>query len=87
MKSRLLVAAVGVPLLLVILLFCPKIITSLALAFLCAVGAREMLLTTGILKHPRMLLYSLRWYCLLRRFWHTRRSGLRASPVPFSPES
>ncbi len=59
MKSRLLVAAVGVPLLLVILLFCPKIITALALAFLCAVGAREMLLTTGILKHPRMLLYSM----------------------------
>ena len=59
MKSRLLVAAVGIPLLLVILLACPKIITALALAFLCAVGAREMLFTTGILKHPRMLLYSM----------------------------
>ena len=59
MKSRLLVAAVGVPLLLVILLVCPAIVTALSLSFLCAVGAREMLKTTGILDHARMIGYSM----------------------------
>ena len=58
MKGRLLVAAVGVPLLLVILLVCPKLVTALTLAFLSAVAAQEMLRTTGILKHKRMLVYS-----------------------------
>ena len=40
MKSRLLVAAVGIPLLLVILLVCPKIVTVLAVSVLSAIGAR-----------------------------------------------
>ena len=53
MKSRLLVAAVGIPLLLVILLVCPKIITVIAISLLSAIGAREMLYTTGIVRHTR----------------------------------
>jgi len=57
MKSRLLVAAVGVPLLLVILLACPKFVTAIALSLLCAVGSNELLHTTGILRHKRMLIY------------------------------
>lgn len=59
MKSRLLVAAVGIPLLLVILLVCPKIITVIAISLLSAIGAREMLYTTGIVRHTRMMLYSM----------------------------
>lgn len=59
MKSRLLVAAVGIPLLLVILFACPEIVTALAISFLSAVGAREMLRTTGIVPHPRMIAYSM----------------------------
>lgn len=59
MKSRLLVAAVGVPLLLVILLVCPKIVTVLAVSVLSAIGAREMLHTTGILPQERMVGYSM----------------------------
>ncbi len=59
MKSRLLVAAVGIPLLLVILFLCPKIIAVLAVSILSAIGARELLHTTGIVSHTRMLLYSM----------------------------
>ena len=59
MKSRLLVAAVGVPLLLVILLVCPKIITVLMISLLSSIGAREMLYTTGIVRQTRMMLYSM----------------------------
>ena len=59
MKSRLLVAAVGIPLLLVILFVCPKIVTVLAISLLSAIGARELLHTTGILRHTRMLVYTM----------------------------
>lgn len=59
MKSRLLVAAVGIPLMLVILLVCPKIVTVLAVSVLSAIGARELLHTTGILTHGRMVVYSM----------------------------
>ena len=55
MKSRLLVAAVGIPLLLVILFVCPKIVTTLAICFLSAVGIRELLYTTGIATRNTML--------------------------------
>ena len=55
MKSRLLVAAVGIPLLLVILFVCPKIVTTMAICLLSAIGIREMLYTTGIASHKTML--------------------------------
>ena len=48
MKSRLLVAAVGIPLLLVILFACPPIVTAVAISLLSAIGAREFKTTTGI---------------------------------------
>lgn len=65
MKSRLLVAAVGIPLLLVILLVCPTFVTAAALAALSAIGANELLKTTGILTHRRMLIYSMAASCLV----------------------
>lgn len=55
MKSRLLVAAVGIPLLLVILFLCPKVVTALAIAALSAIGAREFLKTTGLVTDRGML--------------------------------
>lgn len=58
MKSRLLVAAVGIPLLLVVLLVCPAIVTALCVSVLAAIGAHELLYATGILKHKRMVGYS-----------------------------
>ena len=57
MKSRLLVAAVGVPILLVVLLACPKEVTMALMAMLCGIAAWELLHTTGILRHTRMEIY------------------------------
>lgn len=54
MKSRLLVAAVGIPLLLVILFVCPKIVTTLAICLLSAIGIRELLHTTEIASRDSM---------------------------------
>lgn len=59
MKSRLLVAAVGIPLLLVILFACPTIVTAVAVALLSAIGAREFLKTTGINTNEGMLMVSM----------------------------
>ena len=65
MKGRLLVAAVGIPLLLVILYALPKWCTVLAMALLLCIGARELLYTTGILRHSRMVIYSMVMACLV----------------------
>ncbi len=59
MKSRLLVALVGIPLLLIIVLVCPKIVTAVAVAVLSAIGAWELLHSTGIVENTRMLIYSM----------------------------
>ena len=55
MKSRLLVAALGIPLVLVILLVLPKIFTALALSALSAIAAWELLKTTGLLRRMSMI--------------------------------
>ncbi len=65
MKSRLLVAAVGIPLLLIILFVCPKIVAALAISILSAIGARELLHTTGLVSHNRMLIYSMMVACFV----------------------
>lgn len=59
MKSRLLVAAVGIPLLLIILFLCPPVVTAVVIAALSAIGANELLHTTGIVPHKRLVAYGM----------------------------
>lgn len=59
MKSRLLVAAVGIPLLLVILFLCPPVVTAVALGALSAIAVSELLKTTGILTDMPMVVCSM----------------------------
>ena len=58
MLTRILAAAVGLPLLLAIILFLPPVATAILFAAACAIGAYEMLWRTGILKHRRILAYT-----------------------------
>lgn len=58
MLVRILAAAVGLPLLLVIVLLLPPIATAILFALACAIGAYEMLWRTGILKHKRIVAYT-----------------------------
>lgn len=58
MLVRILAAAVGLPLLLVIVLLLPPIGTAILFSLACAVGAYEMLWRTGILKHKRIVCYT-----------------------------
>ena len=58
MKSRVITAAVLVPLLLLIVLVAPKALAGVIFGLLLAIGAYEMIYRTRLVKHPRMIIYS-----------------------------
>ncbi len=58
MKTRIVTAAVLIPILLVVLFVCPNWVTAWGLAVILAVGAYELLYSTGLVKHVRMVAYS-----------------------------
>lgn len=68
MASRILVAVVGIPLLLVILLLCPPICMALVVALLSAIGAYELTGATGALER-RALVVPTCALALLTPFW------------------
>ena len=59
MKTRIVSAAVLLPLLLVVLIALPKLITALLFGVLGALGVYELLYSTGYVRHPRLVLYSM----------------------------
>ena len=59
MKTRIITAAVLLPLLLVIVLALPKLITALLLAACAAIAAYELLHRTELIRHGRMVVYSM----------------------------
>lgn len=58
MKTRIIAAAVLLPLLLVAVLFLPKIVTAVLFGLLAAVAAYELLYRTGLVRHVRLVAYS-----------------------------
>lgn len=58
MKTRILAAAVLVPILLVLVLFAPKMFSAVIFAVLMAIGSYELLYRTHLVKHPRLVIYS-----------------------------
>lgn len=58
MLGRILVAIIGVPLLIVILLLCPPVCLPVAFGALCGIGVYELLGSTGAVKNRRIVLYS-----------------------------
>ena len=59
MKTRLLTAAALIPILLVVVLFLPKIVTALILAAFSALAAYELLFGTGLVRHTRMMIWTM----------------------------
>ena len=59
MKQRIIVAAIGLPLLLVIVLVLPPVATAILVAAMCGIAAYELLYRTGLLKHLRILIYTI----------------------------
>lgn len=58
MKTRIIAAAVLVPILFLVVLAAPKIVAALVLGVLLAIASYELLYRTGLVVHPRMVLYS-----------------------------
>ena len=58
MKTRILTAAVAVPLLLLLLLVADKMIAAVVWGLMLAIGAYELLFCTGLIKEPRLVIYS-----------------------------
>ena len=59
MKTRILSAVILLPLLLVIVLVAPKVCTAILFGLMTAVAAYELLYGTGLVRHRRMLIYSM----------------------------
>ena len=58
MKTRIITAAVAIPLLLLLLLVAEKWIAALVWGLLLAVGVYELLYGTGLVREPRLVIYS-----------------------------
>ena len=55
MATRLLVAGIGIPLMLILFLFCPTICVAIVLGVLTTIGAYELLKATGCVNHRVMI--------------------------------
>ena len=58
MKTRVLAAVALLPLLIVCIFFLPKVCTAIVFGLAGAIGAYELLMATGHVKHPRLVLYA-----------------------------
>lgn len=58
MKTRVIAAAVLLPVLALIVLVAPPIVAAIVLGLLMMLGEYELLFTTGLVRHVRMVLYS-----------------------------
>lgn len=58
MKKRVITAAILIPLLGLVVLVLPKIVAAVVWGLMMMVGVYELLFTTGLVTHPRMVLYS-----------------------------
>ena len=67
MKVRIIAGVVLLPLLLLLVLFAPKICTAILFGLMAAIGAYELLHGTGLVKELRLNIYSMvmaLWTCL-----------------------
>lgn len=63
MKQRVLVAVIGIPLMLVMLLFLPVWVTGVVVALICSLAAYELLWASGLLKSARILVAAVIMAC------------------------
>ena len=74
MKTRVITAVALLPLLLLVVLAAPKIFTAILFATMAAIAAYELLSGTGLVKEPRLCIYS-----VLSAFWCVLWCGLNIS--------
>ena len=75
MKTRIITAAICVPILLVVLLLLPTWVTAWGFGIMCAIGAYELLYRTELVRHPRLVIYSCVSAFLIPVMGHYNLSG------------
>lgn len=58
MKTRIVASAVLVPILFLLVLVAPTIVASVIFGIMLAIGSYELLYRTGLVRHPRLVIYS-----------------------------
>ena len=58
MKTRIISAVVLLPIFLVMLLALPTVVSAVVVGLALAIGAYELLYHTGLMRHPRLVIYS-----------------------------
>ena len=67
MKTRVIAAVALLPLLLLVVLVAPKFCTGILFGLMAAIAAYELLMGTGLVKHPRLCIYAMicAFWCVL----------------------
>lgn len=58
MKLRIIAAVILLPVLLIVLFLAPKVITAILIGLVCAISAYELMYRTGLVRHVRLVVYS-----------------------------
>ena len=56
MRKRIVTASILVPVLILVVLVAPKIVAAIVWGVLMMIGVYELLYSTGLVRHPRMVL-------------------------------
>lgn len=83
MKIRTIASFALLPFVIIIALFAPKIVTALCLGIMCAIAAYEMLYTTKLVRHPRMLIYTMIIAFLVAIWSYLGSSAVFAAVIAF----
>ena len=76
MKTRVLAAVALLPLLFVCIFFLPKVCTAIVFGLAGAIAAYELLMATGHVKHPRLVLYAaVSAFCMSIWSWSGQNQG------------
>lgn len=65
MITRLVVAAIFIPIIVAVVLLLPPVALCISFSILSAIGVYELVWSTGLLKHPRLLVYAIAFAALI----------------------
>lgn len=79
MKTRILVAVIGLPLLIAVMLFLPVWAAAVVIGVICALACHELLYATGLVKNPRIVAASalMALFVCLWPVLHLSETGMR----------
>ena len=83
MKIRTIASFALLPFVIFIALFAPKIVTALCLGIMCAIASYELLHTTKLVRHPRMLIYTMAVAFLIAIWSFLGNSTVLAAVIAF----